>query len=94
MNEQYVEDLLRFVAATLWGIYTLQASREIFGKEYTQLGVAEKRVLDSPVPGQIGSNMLMLTPDILEKSLRPAAGRPVGFQPPPTASQEKPQEKK
>ena len=93
MNEQYVEDLLRFVAATLWGIYTLQASREIFGKEYTQLGVAEKGVLDSPVPGQIRSNMLMLTPDILEK-LRPAAGRPVGFQPPPNASQEKPQEKK
>ena len=94
MNDQYVEDLLRFVAGTLWGIYTLQLSREMFGKGYTQLGIAEKGVVDSLVPGQIGNNMMMLTPDTLEKSLRPAAGRPVGFQPLPTASEEKPQEKK
>lgn len=87
MNNQYSENLLRFIGATLYSSLMLQASREMFSRSWYQLGYEEKQAVIQAVTGQVGLNMNFLTPEVLMKTLaQKFQETPVGFQVQPSVS--------
>jgi hypothetical protein len=77
-DEQFSQNLLRLLCAENFFLASMNAAREMYGKSYFSLGVAEKQALDQIVLNSIGGNYQSLTPDWFGA---PTQG-PKGFQPP------------
>lgn len=77
-DEQFTQNLLRLACASNYFLALLSASREMYGKSYFSLGVAEKQALDQTVLNSIGGNYQSITPEWLAG---PTQGQ-TGFQPP------------
>lgn len=91
MNEQYIENLLRFLGAASYSQLVISASREMFARSWYQLGPEERNAVTVAVNNQIQSNTVGLTQDLLKAWLNQSspAGQ-VGFQPPPSGTQQAP----
>ncbi len=76
-HEQFETSLLRLLTAEVWLMVSMNASREMFGKSYFGLGVAEKAALDHWIAGSIAANFYAITPDLLRLQQAPVSG----FQP-------------
>jgi hypothetical protein len=85
-EKDFETKLLRLVAAETFFLCSLNAAREMYGKSYFSLGVAEKQSLDQQVLSQIGGNFQSLTPEWFGEQ---PGGPTVGFH-----DQPKPEEKK
>lgn len=72
-------NLLRMVCAQLFFSIALSASRELYGKSYFSLGVAEKMTIDQMIWQQVSTNYQNLTPKVLEI---PTDQKSVGFHAP------------
>jgi hypothetical protein len=79
MEEEFVTNLMRVLAAQLHFQSALLASREMFGRSYFSLGISEKVAVDQAVVGFVGSNYQTLTPELLAAQ---QAQQPVGFRAP------------
>ena len=64
-EENFTINLLRLVSAQQMLSLGLQAAREMYGKSYFALGVAEKVALDQTVNQMIAANYQNLTPAYL-----------------------------
>ena len=73
-HEHFEGLLLRLLAAELWLMVSMAASREMLGKSYFALGVAEKTSLDHWVAGTIAANFFSITPQLLRFHPTPVAG--------------------
>jgi len=71
----FATNLLRSILANLYFQTAMQASREMYGKSYFSLGVAEKAAVDQAAFAHVASNYNALTPDFYGQPDRP----PVGF---------------
>ena len=78
-DEEFKTNLLRVIAGELYFSLGLQTSREMYGKSYTSLGIAEKNAVDQYVMSQVAANYNVLTPEFLKGQ----QSQPTGFQPPP-----------
>jgi hypothetical protein len=76
-QESFETSLTRLLAAQMWLMVSMTASREMFGRSYFGLGLAEKAALDHMVAASIASNYCNLTPDFL----RFQPSQVSGFQP-------------
>jgi hypothetical protein len=76
-HENFDTSLMRLLAAQMWLMISMTASRETFGRSYFGLGVAEKAALDHMVAASIASNYCNLTPEFL----RFQSTSVTGFQP-------------
>jgi hypothetical protein len=74
-DENFTVNLIRMLAAELHFQNVLSASREMFGKGYFALGIAEKAAVDQAVLNMVGSNYRDITPEFLGQAER----QPVGF---------------
>jgi hypothetical protein len=74
---EFETNLLKLIAGELYFISCMDASREMLGKNYFSLGVAEKASIDQVVLGAIGSNFQSITPELLKGQ---QAGPVAGFQ--------------
>ena len=77
MSKDFETQLTRFVAAELLFLLGMHAARDLFGKGYFALGIAEKAAVDQTVQLHVWANYTGLTPDILKA---PRAPQPAGFQ--------------
>ena len=75
-EENFPTNILKLIAAEMHFQSGLSAAREMFGKSYFSLGVAEKAVVDQAVITHVGSNYRDITPEFLS-SQEPR--QPVGF---------------
>lgn len=82
-EEEFSTALSRLLCAETWFLCSLTASREMYGKSYFSLGVAEKQAVDGAVLSAIGSNLSSLTPEWLGV----VAPKKTGFRPEKTADQ-------
>jgi hypothetical protein len=78
-EENFNDNLLRMVAAEFHLLNALTASREMFGKGYFALGVAEKAAVDQTVFANVAANYQALTPEFLAGQKAP---EPMGFRAP------------
>ena len=83
IEEEFHANLLKSIAASLFFLVGMTASREMYGKSYFSLGNAEKAALDQVVLGFVGYNFQSLTPEALRGR---ASQQPVGFQASPAGS--------
>lgn len=82
MNEQYIENLLRFIGASTYSHLMLQASHDLFGKSWFQISQDEKQAVINAVSSQVVGNTSGLTDALLRSWLNQAVpSNPVGFQP-------------
>jgi hypothetical protein len=79
MSENFHDNLLRAVAAELHLLNRMTAAREMFGKSYFSLGVAEKATLDQTVMSMVAGTYQSFTPEALASR---QAHEPVGFRVP------------
>lgn len=77
-DDQFNQNLLRLICAENFFLASMHASREMYGKSYFSLGVAEKQTVDQMVLSSIAGNFQLLTPQWFGA---PTQG-PTGFQPP------------
>ncbi len=77
-DEQYRQNLTRLACAELFSLLAVIASREMYGKSYFSLGVAEKAALDQTVLSSISGNYHVLVPEWFG-DVNPSQK---GFQPP------------
>ena len=75
-NDDFPTNLLRASVAYLTFQSALLAAREMFGKSYFALGVAEKVAVDQAVLGNVAANYHALTPQALASQEAP---RDAGF---------------
>lgn len=75
MDQNYTTNLLRLVAAQLFFQNTMTTSREMFGKPYFSLGLAEKIAVDQAVLGHLDIHYKQLTEEFFLR----APTNPVGF---------------
>jgi hypothetical protein len=75
-EDKFGEDLLRVVAAQLHFQCGLLTAREMFGKSYFSLGVAEKVAVDQVVQTHVSSHYLGITPKALGSK---KVGEAIGF---------------
>lgn len=86
MPEDFQTILLRLCVASLFSLVSIEVAREMFGKSYFALGLAEKTAVDQSAIGLIGSNFQTLTEESLKKVLaQQGPQNPVGFAPPASA---------
>jgi hypothetical protein len=78
-NETFEQNLLRMIAATLHFHTTLTAAREMFGRSYFSLGIAERAIVDQTVVSNSAGNFQVITPEFLASQ---KAQEPVGFRGP------------
>jgi hypothetical protein len=78
MDKDFDSKVLKFIASELYFLTALTASREMYGKSYFSLGVAEKQAVDSAVWSQTFGNFQQITPQLLGE--QPEAPK-VGFHP-------------
>lgn len=84
-EDKFELNLLKMVSAELYFLLGMQAAREMYGKSYFSLGVAEKATLDGVVWQNVEGNFRALTPDF---AMFQTDQKPVGFQAPnPTVPQ-------
>ena len=75
--EKFEVNVLKMIASTLYFSAAMQASREMYGKSYFSLGVAEKTAIDQMVNQQVTGNFQALNPDL---PMFQIVQKPVGFQ--------------
>jgi hypothetical protein len=75
-EDTFETKLLKLVVAELYFSLGMQASREMYGKGYFSLGVAEKVAVDQMVHQSVTANFQALTPDFV---MFQTAQKPVGF---------------
>jgi hypothetical protein len=63
MAEDFSVNLLRTIAAEMFYLCGLQTAREMFGKGYFSLGVAEKASVDQATLSMIATTFQQLTPE-------------------------------
>jgi hypothetical protein len=85
-DEKFQINLLRLVAAETFFLCSLTAAREMYGKSYFSLGVAEKQAVDQQVLNQIGGNFQSLTPEWFGPQTE---GPTVGFHQPKSGEEKK-----
>lgn len=78
-DEKFETNLTKMIAASLYFLCGMQASREMFGKSYFSLSATEKAAVDQVVLGAVGGNYRVITPELLKTQ---AAQQAVGFQVP------------
>lgn len=78
MDKDFDSKVLKFIASELYFLTALSASREMYGKSYFSLGIAEKQAVDSAVWNQTYGNFQQITPQLLGE--QPEAPK-VGFHP-------------
>lgn len=64
-HDNFQTALLRLLAAEMWTLISMNAAREMFGKSYFALGVAEKSALDHMIASNIASNFGGISPEFL-----------------------------
>jgi len=84
--EKFELNLLKMIAAELYFSASMQVAREMYGKSYFSLGVAEKVAVDQMTHQTIQANFQGLTPDFV---MFQTAQKQVGF-PNPTAPKTEP----
>ena len=57
MPEDFGENLLKMIAAELYFLLGMQASREMYGRSYFSLGAGEKQAVDQAVLGAVGGKL-------------------------------------
>jgi hypothetical protein len=77
-KDLFFEALVKLLCAETWCSCQMTASREMFGKSYFSLGVAEKQAVDQIVLNTIGAIQNSITPEWLGVS----SPGPKGFQAP------------
>jgi hypothetical protein len=75
-NEAFSHNLMRMLAAELHCLLGMTASREMFGKSYFSLGLAEKGAVDQAVNGIVAGNYQAITPEFLAGQ---QGQQPMGF---------------
>lgn len=85
-EEKFETNLMRMIAAELYFSLAMQASRELYGKNYFSLGVAEKALVDQLVRSSVAANYQAITPELLTGQTTPQA---VGFQAPAGKQEQK-----
>lgn len=85
-DEQFAQNLLRLLCAETFFLASMTAAREMYGKSYFSLGVAEKQAVDQMVLSSISGNFQSLTPEWFGGPTQGQTGfhRPDGN--PPTSS--------
>jgi hypothetical protein len=78
-EEKFETSVLKMIAAELYFLAALNASREMYGKSYFSLGVAEKAAIDQTVWQNVSANLQGITPELLKFQIDQ---KPVGFQAP------------
>ena len=74
-EEGFETNLLKLLAAEVYFLLALTASRELYGKSYFALGVAEKAAIDQVLLGSVAANFQALTPEMLKAQVsQPKAG--------------------
>jgi len=63
---EFETNILKMIAAELYFVAGMNASREMYGKSYFSLGVAEKAAVDQIVLGAVGANFQAITPEMLK----------------------------
>lgn len=84
-------EVTKLVAAELYFLTGMTAAREMYGKSYFSLGVAEKAAVDQAVWTQISGNLAAITPQIFAKQI---PGPKAGFEIPQGLLSEEPKEQK
>jgi hypothetical protein len=64
-DEDFVQNLMRMMAAELHVQNTMTAAREMFGRGYFSLGAGEKLAVDQAVFGFVAANYQAITPQWL-----------------------------
>jgi hypothetical protein len=72
-EESFTDNLLRAVVAQLHLLNGMTAAREMFGKGYFSLGLAEKIAVDQAVLGLVAANYQSLTAETLAAQKAPQA---------------------
>ncbi len=78
-EENFSNNLMRALVAELHVLNGMTAAREMFGKSYFSLGLAERGVVDQAVIGMVGGNYQVITPEFLAGQ---QAQQPMGFRAP------------
>ena len=86
-DDKFELNLLKMVAAEIYFSLGMQAAREMYGKSYFSLGVAEKVAVDQMVHQSVTANFQALTPDFV---MFQTVQKPVGFQNPTVPNTEIP----
>jgi len=73
-EETFETNLLRVIAAELYFLVGMTAAREMYGKSYFALGVAEKTLTDQAVLGTVGNYYQTVTPEWLRGTVRAISG--------------------
>ena len=76
-EQDFLTNIARMIAGTLYFSASMQAAREMYGKGYFSLGIGEKTVVDQLVFGAIAANYHAVTPENLKQQ---TAQQPAGFQ--------------
>lgn len=90
MAVDFQVEVIKLVAAELYFLTGLTASREMYGKSYFSLGVSEKAAVDQAVWTQISGNLAAITPQIFAKQI---PGQKAGFEIPQGLLSDEPQKK-
>lgn len=90
MAVEFQLEVIKLVAAELYFLTGLTASREMYGKSYFSLGVSEKAAVDQAVWTQISGNLAAITPQIFAKQI---PGPKAGFEIPQGLLNDEPQKK-
>jgi hypothetical protein len=64
-EENFNTNLMRMIAGQLHCLLAMTAAREMFGKSYFSLGLAEKGAVDQTVNGIAAGNFQAITPAFL-----------------------------
>ena len=75
-SEDFTTNMLRMICASVYSSACMQTAREMFGKSYFALGVAEKVTVDQTTLMMIASNYQNVTPEVLASQVAP---KPTGF---------------
>lgn len=75
-DQDFALNLMKMLASEMHFQNTMLASREMFGRGYFSLGMAEKIAVDQAVIGHVGSYYRDITPEILADT---TARQPMGF---------------
>jgi hypothetical protein len=75
-EENFNTNLMRMIAGQLHCLAGMTAAREMFGKSYFSLGIAEKIAVDNALNGIVAANFQAITPAFLAAQ---QAQQPVGF---------------
>ena len=90
MDEEYTQNLLKFVASSQYCIMQFEASKALYQKSYYQLGVGEKIAVESLVNQHLGANYGALTAEVLNTMKSRKESKVEGFQVPQPSPEAQP----